>query len=70
VLESIAAGVRVSDRYGTRTDRLNGMRIWWCAATARQTLHLLPRETILELACGSGTLTHALDLRSTPHRLA
>jgi SAM-dependent methyltransferase len=36
------------------------MRIWWRGCTARHMFHILPGETILDLACGSGTLTHAL----------
>ncbi len=61
VLESLADRERVSDRYWTRKDSLNGMRIWWRACTARHLFHLLPGETILELACGSGTLTQSLE---------
>jgi dolichol-phosphate mannosyltransferase len=60
-MESIADRERVSDWYWTRKDKLIGMRVWWRATTARHILHLLPGETILELACGSGTLTRALE---------
>jgi SAM-dependent methyltransferase len=60
-MRSIAQRERVSDWYWTRKDTLIGMRVWWRAATARHILHLLPGESILELGCGSGTLTRALE---------
>jgi dolichol-phosphate mannosyltransferase len=60
-IQSIAERERLADRYWTHSDKLNSMRIWWRAATARHLLHLLPGETILELGCGSGTLTCAID---------
>ncbi len=60
-MRSIADRERVSDWYWTRKDNLAEMRVWWRATTARHMLHLLPGETVLELACGSGTLTHAIE---------
>jgi len=60
-LRSIIDRERVSDRYWTYKDRLNEMRIWWRGCTVRHLLHVLPGETILELGCGSGTLTGALE---------
>ncbi|MBX6313369.1 MAG: glycosyltransferase [Isosphaeraceae bacterium] len=58
--EAIAARERVSDRYWSRKDPINGLRLWWRAQTIRHTFHLLPGESILELGCGSGGLTRAL----------
>ena len=60
-MKSIADRERVSDWYWTRKDTLIGMRVWWRATTARHILHLLPGERILELACGTGILTRALE---------
>jgi dolichol-phosphate mannosyltransferase len=60
-MQSITARERVSDWYWTRKDSLIEMRVWWRATTARHILHLLPGESILELGCGSGTLTRALE---------
>jgi SAM-dependent methyltransferase len=61
VLQSIADRERVSNWYWTRKDTLIEMRVWWRATTARHILHFLPGETILELGCGEGGLTRALD---------
>jgi dolichol-phosphate mannosyltransferase len=59
-LEAITSRERVSDRYWTRRDPIRDLRLWWRAQTVRHMFHVLPGETILELACGSGGLTRAL----------
>ena len=61
MINSVAERERVSDSYWSHKDKLVEMRVWWRACTARHMLHLLPGETILELACGAGTLTGALE---------
>ena len=62
--DQIATREKCSDRYWTHNDPISELRCWWRAQTARHTFHILPGETILELACGSGTLTRQL-LRAT-----
>lgn len=59
-LQSLIARERVSDHYWSRQDTMNFVRTWWRAHTVRHMFHTLPGETILELGCGSGTLTPAL----------
>ena len=61
MIDEISGRERVSDRCWSQKDSLNEMRIWWRACTVRHLLHLLPGETILELACGSGKLARALQ---------
>lgn len=61
MMQSLAERERVSDVRRTSRDNLAHARAWWRACTARHLLHLLPGETILELACGSGLLTQALE---------
>jgi SAM-dependent methyltransferase len=60
----LGARERVSDRYWSRRDPINGLRMRWRAQTFRHLFHLLPGESVLELGCGSGQLTHEL-LRAT-----
>jgi dolichol-phosphate mannosyltransferase len=59
-MASIISRERASDRYWSHIDPIVIMRVWWRAHTARHMFHVLPGESFLELACGSGTLTPAL----------
>src|SRR5690242_11145155 len=59
-LEASAARERVSDRYWSHLDPIKELRLWWRAQTVRHMFHVLPGETILVLAAGSGQLTQAL----------
>jgi dolichol-phosphate mannosyltransferase len=63
-LIQMAAREKVNDRYWSEEDPISQLRCWWRAQTIRNIFHLLPGESILELACGSGTLTKPL-LRAT-----
>jgi dolichol-phosphate mannosyltransferase len=51
---------RVNDQYWSQQDPISDLRCWWRAQTIRSTFHILPGESILELGCGSGTLTRPL----------
>src|ERR1700730_2481452 len=51
---------QINDAYWSQEDPISDLRCWWRAQTIRNTFHILPGETILELACGSGTLTRPL----------
>lgn len=62
--DQIALRERCSDRHWTREDPISELRCWWRTQTARHSFHILPGETILELACGSGTLSRQI-LRAT-----
>src|SRR3954470_16985909 len=63
-LMQMAAREKVNDRYWSEEDPISQLRCWWRAQTIRNIFHVLPGESILELACGSGTLTRPL-LRAT-----
>ena len=51
---------RYRDDYWRNRDPIINDRLLWRAQTFRHTVHLLPRETILELGCGELRLTRAL----------
>ena len=57
---AIASRENASDRYWRRMDPISETRLLWRAATVRHMFHLLPGESILVLACGSGTIIPAL----------
>src|SRR5579871_3201069 len=59
-LEAIATREQVSERYWSRSDPINRLRVWWRAQTVRHLFHVLPGESFLELGCGTGRLTEAL----------
>jgi dolichol-phosphate mannosyltransferase len=59
-LDAIRRREQVADRYWTLKDTIRELRLRWRAQTVRHMLHLLPGESILVLACGSGTLVQAL----------
>src|SRR4051812_11240850 len=63
-LKQMVAREKVNDRYWSEEDPISHLRCWWRAQTIRNIFHVLPGESILELACGSGTLTKPL-LRAT-----
>ena len=48
------------DEYWRKHDPIIEDRLLWRAQTFRHTVHLLPRQTILELGCGELRLTRAL----------
>src|SRR6266404_8551968 len=51
---------RYREDYWRKHDPIAEDRLLWRAQTFRHTVHLLPGQTILELACGEGLFTHAL----------
>jgi hypothetical protein len=51
---------RVRDAYGTRRDPIVNDRLQWRAQSFRHIMHLLPRQTILELGCGDAIFTRCL----------
>src|SRR6266568_9508617 len=57
---TLAVRERYRDEYWRKRDPIVHDRLLWRAQTFRHTVHLLPGQTILELGCGEGLLTHAL----------
>jgi dolichol-phosphate mannosyltransferase len=51
---------RYRDEYWRKRDPIIEDRLLWRAQTFRHTVHLLPRQTILELGCGELRLTRVL----------
>jgi len=59
-IEALATRERFRDSYLRRSDPIANDRMLWRAQTFRHMVHLLPRQTILELGCGQGILTSHL----------
>src|SRR4030095_11118437 len=59
-ITSLATRERFRDSYLRRRDPIATDRMLWRAQTFRHMVHLLPRQTILELGCGQGILTSHL----------
>ena len=49
------------DRYWKRRDPILNDRLLWRAQSFRHMVHLLPKQTILELGCGQGLFTRQLS---------
>ena len=60
LLSTLAIRERYRDEYWRKHDPIADDRLLWRAQTFRHTVHLLPGQTILELACGELRFTRAL----------
>jgi len=60
LLDSLAQRERFRDEYRRLRDPIADDRLLWRAQTFRHLTHLLPGQTILELACGDGAFTRQL----------
>jgi dolichol-phosphate mannosyltransferase len=58
---TLALRERVREAYWKQRDPIIGDRMLWRAQTFRHVMHLLPGQSILELACGTGDFTRKLD---------
>ena len=58
--EALCLRERASDRYWRRNDTIRKERLYWRAQTARHLFHILPGETVLVLAGGTGGLAATL----------
>ena len=59
-VETLAQRERYRDDYIRNRDPIADDRMLWRAQTFRHLTHFLPGQTILELGCGQGVLTHQL----------
>src|SRR6266478_2842234 len=60
LVSNLAIRERYRDEYWQKHDPIADDRLLWRAQAFRHTVHLLPRQTILELGCGEGFFTNAL----------
>src|SRR5947199_568059 len=60
LLSTLAIREQYRDEYWRKRDPIIEDRLLWRAQTFRHTVHLLPRQTILELGCGELRLTRVL----------
>jgi SAM-dependent methyltransferase len=57
---ALAVREQYRDQYWRKHDPIVEDRLLWRAQTFRHAVHLLPKQTILELGCGPGLFTRAL----------
>ena len=60
MVEALATSEQFRRRYLELSDPIADDRMLWRAHTFRHMVHLMPGQTILELACGEGTFTRQL----------
>ncbi len=59
-IETLSVRERYRDEYWLTRDPIYHDRLLWRAQSFRHMVHLLPRQSILELGCGQGLLTRQL----------
>src|SRR5262249_36088417 len=59
-IEILGVRERYRDQYWLKRDPIYHDRLLWRAQTFRHMVHLLPKQSILELGCGQGLLTQQL----------